>query len=67
MSKTLLSTMQVIASEIERLQVRLELCLSEAKELQSAINTLQKVNVKKEKKAEKKTVSFDQSHSQKEV
>lgn len=67
MSKTLLSTMQVIASEIERLQVRLELCLSEAKELQSAIKTLQKVNVKKEKKAEKKTVSFDQSHSQKEV
>jgi prefoldin subunit 5 len=59
--------MQVIASEIERLQVRLELCLSEAKELQSAIKTLQKVNVKKEKKAEKKTVSFDQSHSQKEV
>lgn len=67
MSKTLLSTIQVIASEIERLQVRLELCLSEAKELQSAIKTLQKVNVKKEKKAEKKTVSFDQSHSQKEV
>jgi prefoldin subunit 5 len=67
MSKTLLSTMQVIASEIERLQVRLELCLSEAKELQSAIKTLQKVNAKKEKKAEKKTVVIDQIHSQKEV
>lgn len=67
MSKTLLSTMQVISTEIERLQTRLELCLSEAKELQSAIKTLQKVNVKKEKKAEKKTVLFDQSHSQKEV
>jgi prefoldin subunit 5 len=59
--------MQVIASEIERLQVRLELCLSEAKELQSAIKTLQKVNAKKEKKAEKKTVVIDQIHSQKEV
>jgi hypothetical protein len=67
MSKILLSTMQVVALEIERLQARRALCLREASEIQSTIKTLQKVNAKKEKKAEKKTVVIDQIHSQKEV
>lgn len=67
MSKILLSTMQVVALEIERLQKRRELCLREANEIQSTIKTLQKVNVKKEKKGEKKTVVIDQIPAQKEV
>lgn len=59
--------MQVVALEIERLQKRRELCLREANEIQSTIKTLQKVNVKKEKKGEKKTVVIDQIPAQKEV
>lgn len=67
MSKILLSSLQVIEGEISRLEARKNQCLSEAKDLQIAIKTLQKITQKKEKKESKNIVVSNEIQTEIEV